>query len=94
MAQGASDPNGAGYCTGFVTFGETFDGSYWETSTLPWNRVSAEANGRSVDRSPRKIPGHVHTSTLVYGDGRREEQYCSFWAICEGGVARGVWFTW
>jgi hypothetical protein len=96
MAQGASDDSGAGYCTGFVRFeAESFDGSYWDTTSRPeWTRVSAIANGRSFNPTPRNIPSHVHTSTLVYGDGRREEQYCSFWAMCQDGVAKGVWFTW
>lgn len=95
MAQGDGDRSGVGYCTGVVKFQEeTFDGSYWDTSSSPWKRVSAVANGRSYNPNPTRIPGHVHTSTLVYADGRSEPQYCSFWAMCEGGIAKGVWFTW
>jgi len=83
------------YCVGFVKFeSDEFDGSYYDTSTTPWTRVSATANGRSYNPNPRNIPNHVHTSTVVYADGRREEQYCTFWAKCENGRARGVWFTW
>lgn len=95
MAQGAGDTDGPGYCTGFVKFEEqSFDGSYWDTTTNPWTRVYATANGRSFNPNPQTIPGHVHTSTLVHANGDRDLQYCSFWALCENGVARGVWFTW
>lgn len=91
MSHGASSNAGAGYCVGTVQFQEAPYTIYnWDENGK--ERVSA--NGKSVNLDPQDIPSHVHTSTLYYADGRTELQYCTFWALCENGVARSVAFTW
>jgi hypothetical protein len=85
------------YCTGVVQFSAnlaTWDASHWNTAKLPWVRVDAVANGRSINPDPHGLVGLVQTSTLVYPDGKKVDEACRFEALCENGMARGVASSW
>jgi hypothetical protein len=90
MAYGASDPGGSGFCEGWVWFDEewfTFNMFDYDEMQI----YSVDANG-STDFAPGcTVP---HCGTLFFSDGAIDEQSCSVEAVCEGGVAHSVGFTW
>jgi len=90
MAQGASDPSGAGRCTGEVTFFDDLD----DISTqATWDYVSGELVHSEFNGYAASC-GSAHCNDLVYGDGDVRDDYCTILAVCEDGVARTTGFTW
>ena len=91
MALGASDPGGAGWCSGTVTFFDDptpqmagyFDYEAESVQQIPFNGFAAQEGC-----------GEAHCNDLMYGDGRVTEGYCSLYAVCENGLAHTTGFTW
>lgn len=89
MAQGASDRSGAGECRGVVEFAQDLDDVQVLGTMLEGQYAQVPFNGWGDNTC-----GEPHCNTLVYGDGRERDEYCTVVGVCEDGVARATGYTW
>lgn len=101
MAIGASDPSGAGVCTGLVAFQDDLTAmgslamSEFVLGSGPYPTViSSQIVYAAFNGWGQGDCGSPHCGELTFGDGRVEEDMCTVVAVCEDGFARATGFTW
>jgi hypothetical protein len=89
MSLGASDESGPGVCRGVVEFSTDLDDVQILGTMLEGQFAQVPFNGWGDNTC-----GEPHCNTLVYGDGRERDEYCTVVGVCEDGVARATGYTW